>query len=219
MKMEGTTNGNRFSCNQVDLQMCMRPLKEHEMWRAAEQPEKRTIEEDTAYSYLPSCIRGQVKRNVPVALGNGKAYYPDFIMTKERIIIEIDGGYHNLKKNQRRDKMRDETLMKEGFLTIRIKNEDTDVKTAFLERLVEGFSKIEPVGERESLPSYIGELNRMIAEEMQRWLDIDYIDPSDPTCNSENKRFKRMMKGVGKYIAKKDRESLKLKVNEASKAT
>lgn len=63
---------------------------------AHEQLSSRSKEENTAYWYFPEKMKAKVKRNYPIAFeGYDTAYYPDFVLLDEQIIIEIDGGYHN----------------------------------------------------------------------------------------------------------------------------
>lgn len=152
-----------------------RELTNLERWRANNQPRTRSIEERWAYWYLPRSMQKSMLKNHAVAFESGKAYYPDLILLKEKIIIEIDGGYHNNEKQQVRDEKRDHTFFANDFCVIRIKNEDTCVNVAFWERLIEQLSKIEPVGSRATLPTYIDELQAMRDAEIQSWTSLDSI--------------------------------------------
>lgn len=76
--------------------MKYRTLTTQEMAYAHEQLSSRSKEENTAYWYFPEKMKAKVKRNYPIAFeGYDTAYYPDFVLLDEQIIIEIDGGYHN----------------------------------------------------------------------------------------------------------------------------
>ena len=51
-------------------------------------------------------------------------YIPDFVSLEHRIIIEIDGGYHQLPTQQLSDAERTVWLEKMGFKIIRFTNEE-----------------------------------------------------------------------------------------------
>lgn len=87
-------------------------------------------------------MRQNIERNPPIAfVGCKSAFFSDLFLRKEKICIEIDGGYHF--KRQHQDVHRDDVFRKNGFVVIRIKNLDTRVNVAFWERLLEGLSKVE----------------------------------------------------------------------------
>ena len=125
----------------------------------------RTQSEKVAYRLLPKSMRMNIERNHPVAFVGTSAYFPDLLLRKEKICIEIDGRYH--KKRYNEDRRRDEAFIKGGFIVIRIKNEDTRVKVAFWERLLEGLEGSEV--DREDIKPFIDELRKMIDEEISSW--------------------------------------------------
>jgi len=45
---------------------------------------------------------------------------------KHRLVIEVDGGQHNLEVNHVRDLHRDAELMRDGFRVLRFWNSDVD---------------------------------------------------------------------------------------------
>ena len=51
-------------------------------------------------------------------------YIADFFCLPARLIIEIDGGYHQLPQQKNDDETRTEWLKKEGFHVIRFTNEE-----------------------------------------------------------------------------------------------
>ncbi|MBR2238494.1 MAG: 2-C-methyl-D-erythritol 2,4-cyclodiphosphate synthase [Prevotella sp.] len=51
-------------------------------------------------------------------------YIPDFVSIKEKIIIEIDGGYHFEGEQPGKDKERTDWLNKDGFVVLRFTNEE-----------------------------------------------------------------------------------------------
>lgn len=52
----------------------------------------------------------------------GRSYFLDYYLPKEKIAVEIDGGYH--KDRKREDKLRDSDFSSIGIRTIRIKASD-----------------------------------------------------------------------------------------------
>ena len=167
-----------------------RELKNFEKARAKSQPQKRTIEEKWAYWYLPKSMRKYVLKNPAIAFVGESAYYPDLVMFEEKIIIEIDGKYHDTEDQLAFDEYRDQIFCSNDFSVIRIKNEDTCVNVAFWERLIESFSKIEPLGSRYTLTGYINELKAMRDAEIRSWTSLDYI----PEINLANiHRYKRIL--------------------------
>lgn len=56
-------------------------------------------------------------------------FIADFFLPKERLVIEIDGGYHDELIQKKKDQNRDRILKEEhGFKTIRISNNDVETK-------------------------------------------------------------------------------------------
>jgi very-short-patch-repair endonuclease len=49
-----------------------------------------------------------------------RGYVLDFVCHKNRIVIELDGSQHTLADQERRDRIRDARLRREGYTTIRI---------------------------------------------------------------------------------------------------
>jgi very-short-patch-repair endonuclease len=55
-----------------------------------------------------------------------KGYIVDFVCLKYALVVDIDGGQHNLKENYAVDEKRDEKLKQAGFRTLRFWNSDVD---------------------------------------------------------------------------------------------
>lgn len=57
-------------------------------------------------------------------------YIVDFICLPIRLVIEVDGGYHNTPEQQTEDQWRTEFLESHGYRVLRIKNEEVtaDIK-------------------------------------------------------------------------------------------
>ena len=51
-------------------------------------------------------------------------YIVDFVCLKLRLIIEVDGGYHNTAEQQHEDAIRSAVLQKQGFDILRFTNEE-----------------------------------------------------------------------------------------------
>ena len=62
------------------------------------------------------------KRQFPI--GN---YVVDFVCEAEKIIIELDGGQHNIPENIEADNLRTEFLESKGFKVIRFWNKDINL--------------------------------------------------------------------------------------------
>lgn len=173
--------------------MKYRALTSQETEYAKDQLSSRTKEEDTAYWYFPEKMKTRMKRNYPIAFeGCDIAYYPDFVLLNERIIIEIDGGYHNGQKQIGRDEKKDQVFDDNGFAIIRIKNEDTCVNVSFWERLIEGLSKIDSNENRATVSSYIKELQSMHDKEIRLWTSLDYIPEMSLVNTHQHKRIRNL---------------------------
>jgi len=51
-------------------------------------------------------------------------YIADFHCHQKKLIVEIDGNYHNQTMQIEYDRIRDETLSQMGYTVLRFKNED-----------------------------------------------------------------------------------------------
>ena len=89
--------------------------------RAKELRHTETEAEQIIWSWLRTKKLNGVKfrRQEPV----GK-YIVDFVSFEKKLIIEIDGGQHNLEENTINDKARTEWLQSQGFRVIRFWNND-----------------------------------------------------------------------------------------------
>ena len=50
----------------------------------------------------------------------------DFCCMKQRLVIEVDGGYHDEAEQRERDIARDQFLVAGGFKVLRFRNEDVE---------------------------------------------------------------------------------------------
>lgn len=51
-------------------------------------------------------------------------YICDFVCLKKKLIIEVDGGYHNTPEQQEEDRIREERLINLGYKVQRFTNEE-----------------------------------------------------------------------------------------------
>ena len=63
----------------------------------------------------------QFKRQVPMG-----SYVVDFCCQTRKLIVELDGGYHNNEKNRNADAKRENYLMSRGYKVIRFWNSELD---------------------------------------------------------------------------------------------
>ncbi len=70
-------------------------------------------------------------------------FIADFYLPRNKVIIEIDGEYHNDRKQKAKDKARDKVMFQEcGLRTLRITNNDVDCKgELYFKSLLESFIK------------------------------------------------------------------------------
>ena len=133
----------------------------------------RTKYEIKAYYLLPKSMRGAVERNPLIKIdGHNDLFFPDLLLRKDKIIIEIDGKYHNSHKQKKHDNSRDDLFTKHGYSIIRIKNEDLYFPIVYWQRLLEGLEKNNFSGP--SYISYISELMNLIEIEKKEMLMIDW---------------------------------------------
>ena len=133
----------------------------------------RTKYEIKAYYLLPKSMRGAVERNPLIKIdGHNDLFFPDLLLRKDKIIIEIDGKYHNSFKQKKHDHYRDDLFTKHGYSIIRIKNEDLYFPIVYWQRLLEGLEKNNFSGP--SYISYISELMNLIEIEKKETLMTDW---------------------------------------------
>ena len=171
-----------------------------EQRRAAEQESMCSPSERVAFLLLPEIMRVQVERHPPIAFKDSWiAYYPDFLFRDARICIEIDGGYHENRKEL--DLKRDNTFEKHGFTVIRILNRDTNVSTAFWQRLIEGLEKA--IGKNPEIASFIKALQKMFDDATGSWTKLNTNQYSD---DSFYKHMEQLMHLKKKCRVKRKRE-------------
>jgi len=88
--------------------------------KAKEMRKKPTEAESVLWTYLKGNTMGVHFRRQHPAFG----YIPDFICVKEKLIIEIDGGYHFEGEQPKKDAERTKWLESSGYRVLRFTNEE-----------------------------------------------------------------------------------------------
>ena len=99
--------------------------------KAREMRRNPTEAESALWNFLSGDKMGvHFRRQHPVF-----GYIPDFVCLKERLIIEIDGGYHLAEEQQETDLERTEYLNQMGYVVLRFTNESVlnDIDTVLEE--------------------------------------------------------------------------------------
>lgn len=78
--------------------------------------------EKQLYHKLKRTFHNRVKAQHPYLI-NGKLYYADICIPSLKLIIEVDGGYHNTPEQRKKDKKRDEDFASIGYKVLRYSNE------------------------------------------------------------------------------------------------
>lgn len=79
-----------------------------------------TLAEGLLWDYLKAGKMGVVFKRQHI-IG---PYIADFCCLTERLVIEVDGGYHQLPDQQENDVQREEWLHEQGFTVLRFSNEE-----------------------------------------------------------------------------------------------
>ena len=137
------------------------------------------------------------------------AYIADFICLQKRLIVEVDGGYHETKEQQEYDQARTKVLEEIGFKVIRFTNNAVvnDLKTTVQKikeaiaepKILPGQKAISPLstrGEAEGLLSPIStcgegpgvkETNTMPGYAGSSWYFLRYMDPHNDQVFADRK--------------------------------
>jgi very-short-patch-repair endonuclease len=65
-------------------------------------------------------------------------YIPDFYEPSSRIVVEVDGSIHNVKRVRLNDLRKQRHFAKEGILTVRYTNDEVKVNVAKILRSLKG---------------------------------------------------------------------------------
>jgi len=154
---------------------------------AKQNRKEATAEEDIIWQELRNRNIGGFKfrRQHPVA-----GYIPDFVCLKKRLIVEIDGEYHNDEEQKIFDKGREEWLKEEGFTMIRFTNDVVnnnlntvlkDIEQALLnkETVAEEAGSSSPLPGRGAGGEVKRETSTMPGYAGSSWYFLRYMDPNN----------------------------------------
>ena len=92
-----------------------------------------TSAEKSAYGIISS-LGYRIVRQQPIDTGR-RIYFADLYLPEYRIIIELDGGYHNTKNQKRLDGNRSAGLWRMGFHVLRLANCDAYSREKIIRKL------------------------------------------------------------------------------------
>ncbi len=162
---------------------------------AKQNRKEATAEEDIIWQELRNRNIGGFKfrRQHPIA-----GYIPDFVCLEKKLIIEIDGGYHNEVDQAAFDRAREQWLAEQGFTMIRFTNDAVnnslnivlkDIEQALLNKQ----TVAEEAGSNSSL-SWRGaggevkrETSTMPGYAGSSWYFLRYMDPHNATTFCDRK--------------------------------
>lgn len=157
-------NMSRNSIQKSPMSISMignRLLSNEEKNRAKELQERNIPSEDIAYKFFPQSIRNKVVRNIPAAFMNHAAFYPDFLLWNEKILIEIDDWQHDYEPRMSMDMHRDKVFKENGYETIRIKDKELKERNGFLRCLLNGLMTISISNNTANIEAMIKELSNI----------------------------------------------------------
>ncbi|MFA4182742.1 endonuclease domain-containing protein [Xylanibacter rodentium] len=96
-----------------------------------------TVAESTLWEYLCSGKLGANFRRQHI-IGE---FIADFVCLKSRLIIELDGGYHQLPQQKTSDEERTRWLNKQGFTVLRFSNEEAICNTGYVINKIKEYLK------------------------------------------------------------------------------
>lgn len=94
-----------------------------------------TVAEKTLWNYLKTKPMGlKFRRQHPIS-----KYIVDFYCHALKLVIEVDGGIHNITTSLESDKVRQEYLEAEGLVFLRVTNEEIERDFASVVTKIENF--------------------------------------------------------------------------------
>ncbi len=113
------------------------------------------------------------RRQHPIA-----GFIPDFVCLEQKLIVEVDGGYHDAEQQQKFDAAREKWLAENGFRMIRFTNEEIlEQMPMVLQKLGEALSFGEGLGEVNAQPEGRRETSTMPGYAGSSWYFLRYMDP------------------------------------------
>lgn len=71
-------------------------------------------------------------------------YIADFLCVTEKLVIEVDGGYHDNPQQQQEDQWRTDYLLSKDYRVLRFKNEEVNFDTkSVINRIKEELTKMD----------------------------------------------------------------------------
>ncbi|WP_462242831.1 leucine--tRNA ligase [Ferruginibacter sp.] len=154
-----------------------------------------TVEEDIIWQEVRNRKIADCKfrRQHPIA-----GYIPDFVCLEKRLIVEIDGGYHNEADQIKFDTARESWLAEQGFTMIRFTNDEVNnaLKTV-LKNIEQALSTKESISEAAESNSPLpgrgvgGEVKRetstMPGYAGSSWYFLRYMDPKNTATFCDRK--------------------------------
>ncbi|MBL0145616.1 MAG: leucine--tRNA ligase [Chitinophagaceae bacterium] len=161
---------------------------------AKENRKNLTEEEDILWQELRNKnIAGyKFRRQHPIA-----GYIPDFVCLEKKLIVEIDGDYHNQEEQKKYDAARENWLAENGFSMIRFTNQDVNnALQTVIKQIEETLNKKVVTEVAESNSPLLG---RGVGGEVKRetstmpgyagssWYFLRYMDPKNATTFCDRK--------------------------------
>lgn len=119
-------------------------------------------------------VRIKFRRQHPI-----DAYIVDFVSLQNKLIVEVDGGYHETPEQQQYDAERTKVLSEIGFKVVRFTNRDV-IDNPFqvrdsIKEMSRGFSPLSTRGEGQG----VRETNTMPGYAGSSWYFLRYMDPQN----------------------------------------
>lgn len=113
------------------------------------------------------------RRQHPIA-----GFIPDFVCLDQKLIVEVDGGYHDAEQQKQFDAAREKWLAENGFRMIRFTNEEIlEQMPMVVQKLGEALSLGEGLGEVNVQPEGRRETSTMPGYAGSSWYFLRYMDP------------------------------------------
>ena len=107
----------RYETGNADIYQLIKPL-------ARKNRKEQTQSERTLWNELRK-LPYRFRRQHPI-----DEYIVDFVCLQEKLVIEVDGEYHNTPEQKAADAIRTEQLKRKGFKVARYHNDEVDNHTA-----------------------------------------------------------------------------------------
>ena len=154
-----------------------------------------TVEEDIIWQEVRNrkIANCKFRRQHPIA-----GYIPDFVCLEKKLIVEIDGGYHNEADQIKFDTARESWLAEQGFTMVRFTNDEVNnALNTVLKNIEQALSSKESIPEAAESNSPLpgrgvgGEVKRetstMPGYAGSSWYFLRYMDPHNATTFCDRK--------------------------------